>query len=99
MPLPYRPNDAVHGIEASSMSLPGSFSTVFAGALVLAMPVYAADTGVLPGSHGADSSEPSGITAPADSGLELSGEPAQEEAHGRSEPDWLTIPPDPARHN
>ena len=81
------------------MSLPGIFSTVFVGALVLAMPVYAVDTGVLPGSHGAAVSEPSGITSPADSGFEQSGEPAQGEPPARSEPDWLTIPPDPARHN
>ena len=81
------------------MSLPGIFSTVFVGALVLAMPVYAVDTGVLPGSHGAAVSEPSGITSPADSGFEQSGEPAQGETRARSEPDWLTIPPDPARHN
>ena len=59
------------------MSLPGIFSTVFVGALVLAMPVYAVDTGVLPGSHGTAVSEPSGITSPADSGFEQSGEPAQ----------------------
>ena len=81
------------------MSLPGISSTVFAGALVLAMPVYAVDTGVLPGSHGAAVSGPSGITSPADSGFEQSGEPAQGEARARSESDWLTIPPDPARHN
>jgi hypothetical protein len=81
------------------MSLPGISSTVFAAALVLAMPVYAVDTGVPPGSHGAAFSLPSGITFPADSGLEQSGEPAQGEAPARSEPDWLTIPPDPARHN
>ena len=81
------------------MSLPGISSTVFAGALVLAMPVYAVDTGVLPGSHGAAVSEPSGITSPADSGFEQSGEPAQGEALARSEADWLTIPPHPARHN
>jgi hypothetical protein len=81
------------------MSLPGISSTVFVGALVLAMPVYAVDTGVLPGTHGAASSGPSGITSPADSGFEQSGEPAQGEAPARSEPDWLTIPPHPARHN
>ena len=63
------------------------------------MPVYAVDTGVLPGSHGAAVSGPSGITSPADSGFEQSGEPAQGEARARSKPDWLTIPPDPARHN
>jgi hypothetical protein len=81
------------------MSLPGISSTVFAGALVLAMPVYAVDTGVLPGIHGAAFSGPSGITSPADSGFEQPEEPAQEEVPARSEADWLTIPPDPARHN
>jgi hypothetical protein len=81
------------------MSLPGISSTVFVGALLLAMPVYAVDTGVLPGSHGAAVSGPSGITSPTDSGFEQSGEPAQGEAPARSESDWLTIPPDPARHN
>jgi hypothetical protein len=72
---------------------------VFAGALVLAMPVYAVDTGVPPGSHGAAVSGPSGITAQDDSGSEQSGEPAEGEAPARSEADWLTIPPHPARHN
>jgi hypothetical protein len=81
------------------MSLPGISSTVFAGALVLAVPVYAVDTGVLPGSRGAAFSGPSGITSPADSGFEQSGESAQGEALARSESDWLAIPPDPARHN
>jgi len=79
------------------MSLPGILSAVFAGALVLATPVYAVDTGVLPGGHGAAVSGPSGITRPADFGLEQSGEPARREA--RSESDWLASPPDPARHN
>jgi hypothetical protein len=81
------------------MSLPGISSAVFAATLVLAMQAYAVDTGVLPGSHGAAVSEPSVITSPADSGFEQSGEPAQEEAPAPSEVDWLTIPPDPARHN
>lgn len=81
------------------MSLPRISFAVFAAALVLGMPVYAADTGVLSGSHGAAVSGPSGITSPADSGLEQSGKPAQGEALARSESDWLTIPPDPARHN
>ena len=81
------------------MSLSGISSTVLAGVLVLAMPVYARDTGVLAGSHGAAVSGPSGITSPADSGFEQSGEPAQEEARAQSESDWLTAPPDPARHN
>ena len=81
------------------MSLPGISSAVFAGVLVLAMPVYAVDTGVLPGSHGAAFSGPSGITSLADSGLEQSGEPAQGAAPARSKSDWLTAPPDPARHN
>lgn len=81
------------------MSLPGISSIVFAAALTLAVPAYAVDTGVLPGSHGVPASGPSGITSPADSGLEQSGEPAQGEALARSEPDWLTSPPHPSRHN
>ena len=81
------------------MSSRGCSLAVFAGALVLAMPVYAVDTGVLPGSHGAAVSGPSGITSPADSGFEQPGEPAQGETRAPSESDWLTIPPDPARHN
>lgn len=59
--------------------------------LVLAMPVHAVDTGVLPGSHDAAVGGPSEILSPPDSALDQSGEPA--------EPDWLAIPPDPARHN
>ena len=81
------------------MSLRGISSAVFAGVLVLAMPVYAVGTDVIPGSHGATVSGPSGITSPADSGLEQSGEPAQGEAPAPSKSDWLAIPPDPARHN
>lgn len=73
------------------MSLRGISFTVFAAVLALAMPVYAVDTDVIPGGHGAASSEPSGITSPADSGFEQSGQ--------RSEPDWLTAPPHPSRHN
>jgi hypothetical protein len=80
------------------MNLRGISFTVLAGALVLARPVYAVDTGVLPGSHGAAVSAPSVITSPADSGLEHPGEPVQGDAPARSEPDWLAIPPDPARH-
>lgn len=67
--------------------------------LVLAMPVYAVDTRVVPGSHGAAVSGPSGITSSADAGFEQSGEPGEGEAGPRSEPDWLAIPPDPSRHN
>jgi hypothetical protein len=81
------------------MRRPGVSSTVFAGALALAMPVYAADAGVLPGSRHAAFAGLSGITTPAGSGFEQSGEPAQGEARARSESDWLTVPPDPARHN
>jgi len=96
------------------MSSRGCSLAVFAGALVLATAGHAVDTVVLgtfgetivaarnwpeAGSHGAAFSGPSGITSPADSGFEQSGEPAQGEAPARSEPDWLTIPPDPARHN
>lgn len=80
------------------MSLPGISSTVLA-VLALAIPAYAVDTGVLPGSHGAAVSRPSAITFMADSGFERSGEPAREEPLARSEPDWLTIPPHPDRHN
>jgi len=71
------------------MSSRGCSLAAFAGALVLATAAHAVDT----------VSGPSGITSAADSGLEQSGEPAQGEAPARSEPDWLTIPPDPARHN
>ncbi|MCC6766713.1 MAG: DUF3943 domain-containing protein [Deltaproteobacteria bacterium] len=78
------------------MSLRGISSAVFAGALALATPVYAVDTDVLPGSPGAAALGP---ISPADSGFEQSGEPAEGEAQARSELDWLTIPPDPARHN
>lgn len=81
------------------MTLAGMFPTVFACALVLAMPVYAVETGVLPGSHDAAGGGPGGIASPADSGLEPSGEPVEEETLAPSEADWLTIPPDPARHN
>jgi hypothetical protein len=96
------------------MSSRGCSLAVFAGALVLATAGHAVDT-VVPGtfgetigaarnwpqagSDGAAFSGPSGITAPADSGFEQPGEPAQGEARARRESDWLTIPPDPARHN
>jgi hypothetical protein len=96
------------------MSSRGCSLAVFAGALVLATAGHAVDTVVLgtfgetivaardwpeAGSHGAAFSGPSGIISSADSGVEQPGEPAQGEARARSEPDWLTIPPDPARHN
>jgi hypothetical protein len=96
------------------MSSRGCSLAVFAGALVLATAGHAVDTVVLgtfgetivaalnrpeAGSHGAAFSGPSGIASPADSGFEQSGEPAQGEARARSESDWLTIPPDPARHD
>src|SRR6185369_8067950 len=96
------------------MSSRGCSLAVFAGALVLATAGHAVDTVVLgtfpetivaarsrpeAGSHGAAFSGPSGITSAADSGFEKPGEPAQGEARAGSEPDWLTIPPDPARHN
>ena len=82
------------------MSSWGCSLAVFAGALVLATAGHAVDT-VVPeaGSHGAAFSGPSGITSPADSGFVPPGEPAQGEARARSASDWLTIPPDPARHN
>lgn len=70
------------------MNRPGICSIVFAATLVVAMPVHAADTGVLPGSHGA-----------ADSGVEQPAEPAEREAPVRSEEDWLAAPPHPSRHN
>lgn len=96
------------------MSSRGCSLAVFAGALVLATAGHAVDTVVFgtfgetivaarnspeAGSHGAAFSGPSEITSPADSGFEQPGEPAQGEARARSESDWLTIPPDPARHN
>jgi hypothetical protein len=96
------------------MSSRGCSLAVFAGALVLATAGHAVDTVVLgtfgetivaarnspeAGSHGAAFSGPSGITSPANSGFEQPGEPAQGEARARSGSDWLTIPPDPARHN
>ena len=96
------------------MSSRGCSLVVFAGALVLATAGHAVDTVVLgtfgeaivaarnwpeAGSHGAAFSGPSGITSPADSGFEQPGEPAQGEARARTESDWLTSPPDPARHN
>ena len=71
------------------MSSRGCSLAVFAAVLVLATAGHAVAT----------VSGPSGITAPADSGFEQPGEPAEEEVPARSEPDWLAIPPDPARHN
>jgi hypothetical protein len=96
------------------MSPRGCSLAVFAGALVLATAGHAADTVVLDtfgeaivasrnwpeaGSNGAALSGPSGITSRADSGFEQPGEPAQGETRALIESDWLTIPPDPARHN
>ncbi len=79
------------------MSLSDISSTVFAAALVLAMPLHAVDAGVLPGSHG---SRPNGPTYSSNSGFEPSEEPPQqEEALAGSEADWLTSPPHPDRHN
>jgi hypothetical protein len=80
------------------MSLPGILSTVFAGALVLPVldtPVWAAETGVLPGVHRA--AWPSGNALPADNGMKHSEAAAQGEAQERSQVDWLTAPPDPDR--
>jgi len=77
------------------MNRPGISSIVFAAMLVLAMPVHAVETGVLPESHGA--AGPSGITAPADAESERLPEPA--EAPAPSETDWLAAPPHPSRHN
>jgi hypothetical protein len=70
------------------MSSRGCSFAVFVGALVLAT-----------ASHAVAFSGPSEIPAPADSGLEQPEEPAQGEVEARKEPDWLAIPPDPARHN
>lgn len=81
------------------MSLRRISSTIFAGALVLAMPFHAIATDALPTSQGAAPSAPSGISAPADSGFEQSEEPTQRAARVRTKSDWLTDPPDPARHN
>jgi hypothetical protein len=80
------------------MNLRGICSVVCAGTVVLAMPAYAVDIGVRPGSHGAVS-EPSEISSPADAGLEQPGEPAKREIEARPESDWLASPPDPSRHN
>jgi hypothetical protein len=67
------------------------FSTILAGVLVIAMPVYAADPGILAGGHGAGVDDSGGITS--------AGEPAEGEAAPRTETDWLTAPPHPDRHN
>jgi len=78
------------------MSLPGIFSAVFAGALVLATPAHAVETVVLPGVA---FSGPSVIASAADNGLEHSTEPAPGEALARSDEHWLTAPLDPERHS
>lgn len=80
------------------MNRPGLCSIVFAATLVLATPVFAVDTDVLPESRGAASSGPSGIIAPADSELEAAG-PLPAEVAPRHAEDWLTAPPHPSRHN
>jgi len=78
------------------MSLPGIFSTVFAGALIVATPAYAVEMAVLPGvAFGGTSA----IASAADNGLEHSGEPAPGEALARSDEHWLTAPLDPERHS
>jgi len=51
------------------------------------------------GNHGAALDEPRAITFPTGSGIEQPGEPTEGEEPARGESDWLTIPPDPARHN
>jgi hypothetical protein len=81
------------------MSLPVILYTVFAGALVLATPVYAVETISLPGVHDAAASAPGGNDSPADTLLKESAEPAQGEALAQSEVHWLTAPPDPDRHS
>ena len=70
------------------------------------MPVHAVDTAILPGSHGVPFSVPSEIISAADTDFEPAEEPVQqaeepdeEQASEPSEPDWLTAPPDPDRHN
>ncbi|MFN2427240.1 MAG: DUF3943 domain-containing protein [Candidatus Binatia bacterium] len=74
------------------MSLPRIFCcTVFAGALALATPVYAAETGGLPGGHGAAFGGPDQTTSSDDNGQ--LGEVAEGEALEQSEVDWLTAPP------
>ena len=89
-------------------------SAVLAAALVLATPgpavasvvrgassetIVAAPNWLEAGGQGAAFSGPGGISAPDDSGFDQPAEPVQDEARARSESDWLTAPPDPARHN
>lgn len=69
---------------------------VFASALALAAPVYAADTGVLPGGHEASGGQ-DGIPSPTDN--EHAGEPEQEEVVAGSKADWLAAPVEPDRHS
>lgn len=80
------------------MSLRGISCAVFAATLIVAMPVFGAETGVLPAGHGAVPSEPSLTISPADTGSELSGEAAEKEALARRQADWLAAPLDPDRH-
>lgn len=80
------------------MSLPGISATVFAGVLILAMPAYAVETGLLLGGHGATVTAPGGIVSQDDSDFDEPGAAAHEEVPARAEVDWLAVPPDPSRH-
>jgi hypothetical protein len=94
--VPDRPNVAFPGFEASFMDVPCIWSAIFAGALVVAAPAYATDTGVLPG---AAIGGPGGISSPSDDGSKPSEEPAHGEDQAPGEVDWLTAPLDPERHS
>jgi hypothetical protein len=76
------------------MSLSSISFTVFAGALVLSTPVYAVETGILPGGHGAALSS----EIATDNGLTNADKPAQDDALAQRKADWLGAPPDPDRH-
>ena len=75
------------------------FSVVFTAVLLMAVPVYAAESGALPEAHGTAAGDPNEIAAPADSELEPTEDAAQAEPPIRPEPDWLAVPPDPSRHS
>ncbi|HYC53636.1 MAG TPA: DUF3943 domain-containing protein [Candidatus Binatia bacterium] len=78
------------------MSLSGIWSTIFAGALVLATPVYAVETRGIPGGHGAAFGGESGIAAEPDDASKHLAQAAG--ALAQRESDWLAAPPDPDRH-
>jgi hypothetical protein len=73
-------------------------AAIVAGAFFLSTPVYAGYTGALSVPHRTASNVAGDLTPPPDSRLEQSGEPGPAEAAPLPEPDWLTAPPDPARH-